>query len=400
MGYTRNMFIAILGRQPALSLAELEALYGASAVTALSRDAALVQTDHLSVDDLGGSLKCGVLIHDCGVLAPAEALRRAGDWIAQRYSKAWRHASSKITLGISVYGMKTNGREVQKIGLVLKRQLKQQGVSLRLIPNIEPALSTATSHNNKLGRSEYKVELLIVRGRDGRVMIAESRGAQNIAAYTKRDRFRPRRDAFVGMLPPKLAQMMVNLALGSLPPTEQRCVLDPFCGTGTVLQEALLKGYSVMGSDLSDKMISYSTENLAWLKRTHRVAGSVVSLQQADAMAHRWNDADRISAVVCETYLGQPFSAPPRPEKLREVVGNCNHIISSFLCNLQPQLAPGTRCCLALPAWRGTDGKLTHLPLLGHLEQLGYQLERPPLLYARPDQVVAREIIILTTKNA
>ncbi len=43
---------------------------------------------------------------------------------------------------------------------------------------------------------------------------------------------------------------------------------DPFCGTGTVLQEAALIGVNAYGSDLSDKMISYTTENMNWVEKT------------------------------------------------------------------------------------------------------------------------------------
>jgi tRNA G10 N-methylase Trm11 len=40
------------------------------------------------------------------------------------------------------------------------------------------------------------------------------------------------------MLPPKLAQTIVNLGTGPLTPAQSHKVLDPFCGTGTTLVEA------------------------------------------------------------------------------------------------------------------------------------------------------------------
>ena len=196
------------------------------------------------------------------------------------------------------------------------------------------------------------------------------------------------------MLPPKLAQIMVNLAVGN---TAKTTILDPFCGTGTVLQEALLKGYDVCGSDLSQKMIDYTTENLAWLQSKYHITGSVRSLEQADAMTHQWTEGQQLDAVICETYLGQPFSAPPSPKKLHEVTGNCNHIITNFLRNIHGQLTPGTTLCIAVPAWRDANRKLTHLPLVQNLEALGYTLQQPPLIYSRSDQVVVREILLLKT---
>jgi Putative RNA methylase family UPF0020. len=387
------MFVAVLGRLPKLSIAELEAMFGKSHVRAVSRSTAVVNTDNLSIDSLGGSLKCGKVIHTL----PADnrpTLERASHWITHTYVNQLLAVGGKITLGISAYGLSTSPRQLQKIGLLLKTSMKKHNVSLRLIPNTTTELSTATSHNNKLGLSPKKRELFIIKTDNGAIIIAESNGAQNITAYARRDRNRPRRDAFVGMLPPKLAQIMVNLAVGN---TTRATILDPFCGTGTVMQEALLKGYDVCGSDLSQKMIDYTTENIAWLQSKYHITSTVRSLEQADAMTHQWPKAQQLDAVVCETYLGQPFSAPPSPKKLHEVTGNCNHIITNFLRNIHSQLTPGTTLCIAVPAWRDASRNLTHLPLIKDLETLGYILQQPPLIYSRSDQVVVREILLLKT---
>lgn len=200
--------------------------------------------------------------------------------------------------------------------------------------------------------------------------------------------------------------MMVNMAVGDLAPSTPNPfrVLDPFCGTGVVLQESLLLGYAAYGSDLSDKMVDYSRQNLNWLqnKFQHTVQQPMdFYLETADAMTHRWQQPDTISAVVSETYLGQPFSAPPTADKLTEVRGNCNHIISRFLANLRGQLTPGTPLALAVPAWRSTDGHITHLPLINQLESLGYrllpleQVRHEQLVYYRENQVVARQLLLL-----
>ena len=435
------MYIALLGRQPEISIAELAAVFGADCVNRISQQFAEVQTSQFDITTLGGTVKCAKVITELPASRTDKtSLLAASRFITQHYQAKWAHSPHKITLGLSAYNLAVGARDVQKTGLILKSSLKKSGTSLRLIPNDQPALSTATAHNNKLGGSPYKVELLLIKTTDRRLIIAESRGVQNITAYTRRDRHRPKRDAFVGMLPPKLAQIMLNLALGAGPLTSQRScgnsvtrsasslsdksmvlrtalpdafdleetagsrpvvtILDPFCGTGTVLQEALLAGYDVVGTDLSQKMVDYTTENLSWLQSTFtapsRPVGRVIDIHQADATTHRWPNSTHLTAVVCETYLGQPFSAPPAPQKLAEVVGNCNHIITGFLTNIRPQLAPNTPLCIAVPAWYDTSGRVAHLPLIKNLQQLGYhQLNRTPLIYRRPDQTVARELLVL-----
>lgn len=407
------MYIALLGRQPELSIAELERVFGK--VSWFSPQTALVDTSvPIDVQRLGGSQKVGRVI----LTVDSTEWRHVSGALVKHYAKAWSTASGKVTVGLSAYDFKLSPREVQKSGLILKSKLKQAGVSLRLIPNQEAALSTATAHHNKLGLSENKVELLIIRGAK-ETIIAESTGSQNITALAARDQGRPRRDAFVGMLPPKLAQMMINLAVGpaalsghdtthhdALAPgftkaTNTTRVLDPFCGTGVLLQEAALLGYSVYGTDLAEKMIRYSTDNLNWLKTTYKIDFDL-TLAEGDAMDTRWSLP--IDAVASEAYLGQPFSAPPSSAKLTEVRGNCNHIIGTFLKNLSHQLTPGTPVVLAVPAWRDSTGGFTHLPLTTKLEDYGFTrielstVEADRLMYFRPDQVVAREMLVLTVR--
>ncbi len=386
-------YISILGRQPMLGLAELEVLCSYKNTTSFSPTTALFDAPQpLDIQHLGGSIKLGEIVFESTETRWNELSKK----IVRHYTDLWRTSDHKITLGISVYDWQLSSRDIQKTGIILKQSLKKQGVSLRVIPNSEASLNSAVSHHNKLGLSTNKVELLIAR-HGKRVVVAESTGAQNITALAARDQDRPKRDAFVGMLPPKLAMMMINLS-GVSPSSEKPVILDPFCGTGVLLQEALLLGFSAYGTDLSDKMIDYSEKNLAWLKEKYQI-DTPARLHQGDAMQTTWQSP--IDAVVGETYLGQPFSAPPRPEKLEEVRRNCNHIIRQFLTNLAPQITPDTPLCLAVPAWRDTSGHISHLPLIGNVESLGYErihLSHVPdheLIYYREDQVVARQLLLL-----
>ncbi len=386
------MYIAILGRQHKLALAELERVYGEANL--LSSQAALVNHS-IDITRLGGSLKAGRIILRLG----HADWKRIHTSLLSHFSKEWQDVDHKITLGISTYGLPVSPRDIQRTGLALKKQLKQHNTSLRLIPNNDPALNTATSHHNKLGLSPNKIELLIVRADDGSVIVAESTGAQNITALARRDQGRPKRDAFVGMLPPKLAQIIVNLAVGNYASSNTPLtILDPFCGTGVLLQESMLLGYTAYGTDLADKMINFSAVNLTWAQEKLH-ADVDFRLAQADAMTATWQPP--INVVACETYLGQPFSAPPSTNKLREVRGNCEHIIGTFLKNISSQITHGTPLCIAVPAWRASDGSFTHLPLVHNTEQFGLRklplksVRASDLLYYREDQVVARELLLL-----
>ena len=439
--------ILILGRQPELGLAELESLYGARKVSALGSRAAIVTVDPclLAFDRLGGSVKfCRLRT----VLDTVHWRQIERFLIEVSPGHSTRMPEGKMTLGLSAIGFDVSPKQLEATGLSIKKSIKKTGRNVRLVPNKESELNTAQVIHNKL-TSPTGWEIYLIR--DGnKTVVAQTIKVQDIESYTHRDRDRPKRDTKVGMLPPKLAQIIINLATGPLPEDklESICaipagqpvprqhfdatVLDPFCGTGVVLQEAMLMGYDVYGSDLDQRMVDYSRANLDWLTAGQDF-DTVSRLEQGDATDHKWPLAN--TNVASEVYLGRPFTSQPTAEILNQTISECNLIIKKFLRNIHGQIQPGTRLCLAVPAWRAQDNKdsrlkindalpksskarqssfvnphslivnqFRRLPLLDSLEEIGYnqlEFERVSgdhLIYYREDQIVARQLLVLTSK--
>lgn len=389
--------LCILGRQPKLGLAELESLYGSKAVKPVDNIAALLDKDPAEVAFafLGGTVKF------CKVLTELDTV----SWPdVQKFlvSAVPQHAKmlpeGKLRLGLSVYGLNAKPSQITGAALEVKKALKNNR-SVRVVPNKESSLNSAQVLHNQL-TSELGWELVFVRN-GGKTLVAQTIAEQDIEAYAKRDHGRPKRDAKVGMLPPKLAQIIINLASGEAlapgcGPTApiDKTLLDPFCGTGVILQEALLMGYKVIGTDLEPRMIEYSQENLEWLD----VDSKNWRLEVGDATEKQWSGFDLIAS---EAYLGQPFSSPPPTSKLDQVIQDVNTITKKFLQNLAKQTEPGFRLCLAVPAWR-IGHNFRHLPLIDHLTDMGYNRMSfvhaggNDLIYHREGQVVGRELLVLT----
>ncbi|HRF28771.1 MAG TPA: DNA methyltransferase [Candidatus Saccharibacteria bacterium] len=382
------MQIAILGRQPALGLAELEQVFGAQTIEPFADQFAFVDAD-ISLERLGGTTKVAKHL----TTLPTANPQKVFDYCRRELPKHLQYVpEGKLKLGISLYGFDMPIDRINANMLSLKKVVKNAGRSVRVIPNTHAELSSAQTYHNSL-TSPLGMELVGIKV-GNETVLGQVTQVQDFEAFAARDQARPKTDAFVGMLPPKLALMMVNLS-----GTHEGRVLDPFCGTGVVLQEAALLGHDVYGTDLAEKMVRYSEINMKWLKEKYALSTDA-TLEEADAMTASWKKP--IDAVVAETYLGQPFSAPPSSMKLKEVRGNCNHIISNFLKNIAGQLSPGTPLCLAVPAWRDGRGMFTHLPLVENLDSLGYSehalthVRSRELLYFREDQIVARQLLVLT----
>ena len=160
-------------------------------------------------------------------------------------------------------------------------------------------------------------------------------------------------------------------------------------------------GYKAAGTDIEPRMIDYTRQNLEWLAVKHPEVAGKYDLSAADATENNW---PLISMVACESYLGRPFTSAPSAEVLAQTASDCNLIIKKFLKNIHPQLKPGTRLCVAIPAWQVRTGDFRHLPLVDQLSDIGYNQVRferaknEDLLYYRPDQIVARELLVITRK--
>jgi tRNA G10 N-methylase Trm11 len=391
-----NQSVLILGRQPALGLAELESLYGADKLQPAGSNAVILDIDPDKVDfkRLGGSIKLSALLHRFETTDWSKLEQQLRKTVSQHLQY---FPEGKFKLGLSAYGFPVSAAKINASALSLKKIIRNDGRSVRVVPNKEPALNSAQILHNGL-TTPTGWELVLIR--DGATtLLARTVQEQDIDAYAARDQGRPKRDARVGMLPPKLAQTIVNLAVGDRQPSG---VLDPFCGTGVVLQEALLMGYEVHGSDIEPRMIDYSRKNMEWLRETTGYTGELASLEAGDATAHEWTAG--IDTVACEGYLGQPFNTLPSPEKLEQVRSGCSLILKKFLQNIGPQLPAGARLCLAVPAWQQKPGRFLHLPTLDHLDDMGYNrlsfkhVRNEDLIYARADQIVARELLVLVKR--
>ena len=363
-------YLAVLGRLPKLSLAELESLF--PDVHYLGKNLALLQSDGKpEISQLGGTIK----------------LARPLNVSPEKYLLDFNF-DGKYIIGVSDYSRGASAKKSQMLALKIKRILKKEGKSVRVLDNKLADLSTATVFHNQLGEKPGHFEL-IKYNNTWYVGI----GVQNINAYRNRDQNRPARDAKNGMLPPKLAQILINLC-GPLKP--EATVLDPFCGTGVVLQEAILMGYKAYGTDASERIVGFAQKNLEWLGKGD------FKLSVGDAQDFVWEQP--IDAVAFEGYLGPPMSQPPVDIKLKTIIAEVRPLYVNVLKNLAKQLRSGAPIVMALPAWLRPDGSYQRLNILDEVDKLGYNvikynnLSQEDLLYFRDGQIVAREIIVLRKK--
>lgn len=294
---------------------------------------------------------------------------------------------------------------IRRLGIDLKKSARAQGSRLSFIePRGGSLLNAAQVIFHKL-TLQPNAELIIQKnGAD--FFLTRTIAIQDIASYELRDTSRPVRDAKVGMLPPKLAQIMINLALPEELP-DNYTIYDPFCGMGTILQEAYLMGMKAYGSDDSERMISASEKNLDHIEKhfpvdtTIRPELFVRNVRERSVLEIL---LDKNITIVTEPYLGAPQTHALSPTEAKDFAQTVRPLYRTFFVNMRTILKPGDRLLILLPAVRVRHKRTDtftplHRAFLDEISSLGYRkLQLIPqediTLYARPDAYVAREITL------
>lgn len=383
--------IAILGSHPDLSLAELSAVLN-QPPEAASQTVAIFDSEIKNMPALqnllGGTQKLGIVLGAAQTVAEATALmQRALESLP---------GSTKLRFGISVHALdnpslaKTLATSHQKIGLALKKSLKSTGRSVRYVTSAEPTLSTVVVTKNKL-TSDGREFLLIATERG--ILVGQTKTVQDFESWSHRDFDRPGRNAKRGMLPPKLARMMINIS-GIAP--KGATLLDPFCGSGTILAEGAVLGFAhLIGSDISPEAVFDTREHLTWL------AGEGVHLPDIDLFALKAEQADAkipsqsVDLIATEPFLGRPRQGTESVSDVRALVADLTDLYTKSFITLAGLLKPTGRMVIAFPVhFVGTQA--VELPVSEILSRAGLlpdATQRTPLLYKRSNQFVGRHIV-------
>ena len=362
-----------LGRQPDLSIAEIFS-YAHMTQTAFTirkqTTKYLIVEAQTPVDPkgwmqrLGGTIKIGVA---------ALSGNNLEEQISGYLEKT--EPEGKITFSLS-------GPNAKRTALSIKKTLKNRGRSVRYVE----AKNTATILHNRL--VEKHSDLTIV---ENQVFVTEA--IQDIEAFGERDYGRPGRAARRGMLPPKLARIMLNLSELNT----EAILLDPFCGSGTVLMEAALMGYThLVGSDASPEAVEDTKKSLDWLKQTYALQTTETTIYLSDAQKiNSTIDSGSVDGIVSEPYLGKPLSGNEEKHMLQKQAADLKTLYINAFKAFYHTLKPGGVIVFVIPAFRHKQDWV-RIDIEKNISNIGFKSlplnNMPHLLYARNNQHVGREI--------
>jgi tRNA G10 N-methylase Trm11 len=382
-------YIFELGQNHELSIAELISILGKENFTENHDKIAIfefkeeIDTSSLQ-NQLGGTIKIMKVIGE--IPYPKENDEELTIYLSKTLENAFSDEyfdKTKIDFGISIFNLR-NRKSIniktllKKFKLFLKNSLN---TSSRFVNVGFENPKTATVYKAQLAKKGLDINII---GCSKNILIAKGLSIQNIDSYRLRDYEKPARDARIGMLPPKLAQIMINLAGDNV-----NKIFDPFCGTGTILYEGMLMGKKMLGSDINPDMIKASKINCDFIEQEFNTV-PVEKIFQKDATKINEKDIEKgIDAIVTEGFLGPALSQTPRPEKIKSNYEEIQRLYLAWIKNIKGTVKNGGKIIFCLPDY---SNKIES-PLFDILGKTGLKLKEK-YLYKRADQVVGRLICV------
>ena len=382
-----------------LSLAELTVLFGIYGINKdvihfFSDDLFIIKSNKISEDllfnifnRLGGFIRFGEIVDDL-------------DSFLDQYIKK----EKRVLFGLSYLGDKQqyDGKFLKRLGTELKKGFKEVQISSRfLFPQGKDSnLNAAQLINNQV--LEKGFELCILKSKTEE-LYGKTLAIQDMEGYIERDIKRPYSDIKTGVLPPKLARIMVNLA-----GIKRGTIWDPFCGSGTIPMESAILGYDFLASDKDKNAIFYTSENIKWLNEKGYTGDIRFNIFELDIFKPNKEIVKKlknsnISAIVCEPFMGPPQKKEMSVEYALKLLTDVKSLYTSLFTLLDKEIGVrGINMVLLIPSYKTKLGWKT----FGIREIASNRWEllnskyigKKDLKWSRKNSIITRNIFILRRK--
>ena len=363
-------YLLVLGNDGELQRVEIEAIFGKNNAEKIS-DWPLMRVETEKTPDfniLGGIVKAGEVIGEYD--NQEEAILTIKNKIQEEGIK---------NFGISGYGVNSG-----KIFDWCKEIKKEAQGKIRFNIASEGSLLSNVAVVKK------KITEFVLVKTESKYLLAKTMWVFDFEEWGKRDFGKPARNIKQGMLTPKAARMMINLA--RLFDRGEVTLLDPFCGTGTILMEGTILGYNISGNDLDKEQIERTRKNLEWLGIEN------YQLFNTDAAnVSTMIKPNSIDAIVTEPYLGPLIEAgrEPQEDKIKRIIDGLERMYIGCFHDWQKVLKPQGTIVIVFPAFFIKDKTYRCEKPLDRCESMGYIVTSGPYHYGYSNAIVKREIYVL-----
>lgn len=373
-----HKYFFIFGKTPKLSKAELENVLKLHSIefnqVIFNQEIFLFETStkiSLNIfNQLGGSVKFGEIIGKTKKINSDELI------------KFIQINQTKLTFGLSDYSKQN--LNVKKLGMEMKKIIKGKTACRFVSPKNKTLTAVAVKKNKLLDKG---IEICIFQGHET-FLIGKTLAVQDFELWNKLDYGRPEYDPKIGMLPPKVAQMMINLI-----PGKADSLWDPFCGFGTILQQAAMLNYKkIFGSDLSEFILQRAGKNIKWLQNEFKIK-TRIKLKTLNIEKTKPSDLPfKPKAVVTEPYMGKALIGREKRPELFNMKLELQKLYLNSFSQFIKILPKKSHIIFIFPKFKYKN-ELIDTGIDEDINSIGFKLLNE-FAYSRPNQHLIRRITV------
>ena len=295
-------------------------------------------------------------------IAPVMAVSESpSDGVANLLEGVAEVLHDKVTLSVSSYGV--SGDDYDAIVRTLLDEVKNAGFRKAhlLRPDNNELLSEQV-------RSRSAIDIVAFPYRGG-IGMGPTVWIPDAVAMRERGTYKPTPHSDISMSP-RLARVLLNLS--GL--TRGQTILDPFCGSGTILAEAFMRSMRCLGLDTKTNRVRDARENLGWLIGSVKDKGYDIRVGDARELP-RMLRGSKVDAIVSEPLLLPTIDARPKTRTAADLMGQAGEVYADALASMAHVLRPGGRIVLVVPIIQTMEGEEVSLTLEGRA--LGLRLFQP-----------------------
>jgi tRNA G10 N-methylase Trm11 len=306
----------------------------------------------------------------------------------------------KASWGLSLYGINNNldSDFVQDVQSVVGRKVRDAGArkAKKVLPDITSVNEGIRELSSGIVAEKNVIDVQLLKSKNS-LFLALTIATIPSTSFQERDLKRPYQNSTIS-LAPRIARMLVNMTMLN----EGQRLLDPFCGTGTILMEAAVLNINVIGFDKDSQKIKGTWQNINWLRDAGRISKNVhAKLQRRDARDLRFFDRDSIDAIATEPILIPPLKRFPSEEEAKDMLLDSFKTYREFLRSAEYVLKRNGKIALVIPYIRLSTRKKAGFDVEQLLEGINLQMAKlegftfPILARYTQDQKVIRGVLLL-----
>lgn len=280
---------------------------------------------------------------------------------------------------------------------ILREKFKDDLKKYFRTEKLKGILKTIAVHK-QAEQKENILDLMVIKTYDT-IYLTRTIAFSNPLEFKYRDEKRPYTDPSI-MISIRLARILVNLSQAK--PGE--VLLDPFCGIGTILQEALIDGMTAYGVELDENNVKKAQQNIVWIKNELALEKDAKIVHGDAKTLTRYFGNACVDAVATEPYLGPLIKELPAMPEAIKTIKELEDLYTKTLRSIHHLLKKGL-VVFIMPKIITMNNKIIELNANKILYESGFEIYNPtadmkykldvPIIYKEEWHKIERLIYIL-----